>query len=132
VASIAPTLLELAGLSRATTMMEPLLPGLGHDSTGEKQPIHVSCRDQLALRYGRYKLIATRNKRYRDEVYDLASDPAESENVALQRPEITTKLQQLAAAYWEQAPAVEKEAQGKARLLDETTRERLRALGYLE
>jgi arylsulfatase A-like enzyme len=129
VASIAPTLLELVGLSRAPTMVEPLLPGLGLDSHGAKQPIHVSCRDQLGLRFGRYKLVSKRNKSYRNEVYDLVNDPAESENVVRKHPEVTAQLRQLAAAYWKQTPATKKQPQRETQILDETTRGRLRALG---
>jgi hypothetical protein len=68
-------------------------------------------------------------------VYDLENDPAEIENVAGKHPALTAKLRQLAEAYWEPNPPfpqAEEEMPVQEQLLDESTRERLRALGYLE
>jgi arylsulfatase A-like enzyme len=133
VGSIAPTLLALAGLPHPASMVLPLLPGLGLDSGRGTEPVYVSCENQLAVRSGRYKLITIRNGTPIDEVYDLENDPGERENLAGERPALTAELRRLAGAYWQQARL---EAQGKPpgeeRVIDEITRERLRALGYLE
>jgi arylsulfatase A-like enzyme len=135
VGSIAPTLLALADLPRPPSMVLPLLPGLGLDGGRNEEPVYVSCGDQIAVRSGRYKLVSTRHRPRIDEVYDLENDPAEIENVAGKHPALTAKLRQLAEAYWEPNPPfpqAEEEMPVQEQLLDESTRERLRALGYLE
>jgi len=64
-----------------------------------------------------------------EELYDLDSDPEESENVIAQHPALASKLRERLAAYAQ--PAAADDAVSEIEL-DEAARERLRALGYLE
>jgi arylsulfatase A-like enzyme len=132
VASIAPTLLALVDLPRPASMTMPPLPGLGLVGSEREGPIYVSCGKRLALRDGRYKLIGTGPVRLSYELYDLENDPAETENLSRKRPALVDRLHELALAYWGETPVEEKRPQGKERVLDKATRERIRALGYQE
>lgn len=133
VGSIAPTLLALAGLPLPAEMELPPLPGLGLAAGQKEESIYAGCGDWLAVRSGRYKLIAHRGHLRYGKAYDLERDPGETENVADEHASTAAELRNLARAYWARLPSEEGgKTPGTKRILDETTRERLRALGYLE
>jgi arylsulfatase A-like enzyme len=134
---IAPTLLELAGVSHAFGHGTSLVPsmrgsaraapravfGFGKRESSAWEPLRLGL---ASVRTGRFKLIEIGNG-HSYELFDLASDPVEQRNVAAQRADVIADLKveierELAVA-GEPAPAA------RARL-DEATRQRLRQLGY--
>jgi arylsulfatase A-like enzyme len=62
--------------------------------------VHQAAQGMLAIRHGKWKLIfnGTLEKPF-DELYDLASDLGEKENVAVKNPEIVTRLTNLMTAF---------------------------------
>jgi hypothetical protein len=67
------------------------------------------------------------------ELYDLDADPAESENLASQHPEILERLrQELNNWYLENTRRAEIGPELDFESLDPRSREMLKALGYLE
>jgi arylsulfatase A-like enzyme len=99
-----PTLTKLAGYSPKQNLkwdgqdVWPLL-------TGEvKQPAPRVLywvgpgRRSSAVRFGDWKLIVTTGKDAKPELFNLAADPAEKENLAAQQPERLAQLQKLLAA----------------------------------
>ncbi len=149
---VAPTLLALAGLPPADGMDGRPLPGLGFDSRAADAPLFVHCEGELAVRAGRYKLLTDRAGES-PALYDLEADPGERTNLLASKPEVAAALQRHAAAYWQRvtpataatapatapagatAPAAAtpaSDAQPADAEIDEATRERLRALGYIE
>ena len=91
---------------------------------------------RIALRTGRHKLVLSRiDVRPEDpvvELYDLAMDPGERNNLASQSPELVSRLRKDLAG---QADRLDAAGRADFRVADEVTpvlRERLRALGYLD
>jgi arylsulfatase A-like enzyme len=80
-----------------------------------------------SVRKGRYKLVHEANH---DTValYDLASDPAEQHDVAVEHPEVVAELR---AALEARTAAIGEAGSGPAAELDPEEAERLRALGYI-
>ena len=97
---IAPTLLELAGLTAPTTFNaepRPSFPGRSlvatftSDATPPGEPIFFKHQDNRALRYGDWKITAAgANSKW--ELYNLATDRSEMYDLAAQHPD---KLQEL-------------------------------------
>ncbi|MDH3519842.1 MAG: sulfatase-like hydrolase/transferase [Myxococcales bacterium] len=82
----------------------------------------------VAVREGSYRLIHDVRDPSADELYDLAADPQEFEDIAAQSPELTARLAAVARRHFERdtawpggAPRVE---------LDDMSLRQLRALGY--
>ena len=125
---IAPTILGGLGLPLPPWMEGAVLPGLGVRGE-EPHPIYVQCGDVLGIRDGRYKLITSLSARFADEVYDLDADPAERIDVAGRGERAEEDLRARAAGYWRQAAGAE--LPKPMNRVDEETRARLRALGYL-
>ena len=98
----------------------------------ESKPVYVHCGDQLAVRVGRNKLITSRTGAFPDEMYDLRDDPAEKKNAFGQDPAADELLRTWARSYWNAASADASKPEQAVPQLDEKTKERLRALGYLE
>jgi len=101
---VLPTLAELAGVQPPGDIdgisIVPTL--LGEEAAGRRQQQHRflywEYGAQVAVRAGNFKAVRPgRNKPF--ELYDLAEDPAELNNIAAQRPEIVAKL----AAYAQQS-----------------------------
>jgi arylsulfatase A-like enzyme/tetratricopeptide (TPR) repeat protein len=132
-ADAAPTLLELAAL--------PPLPGAGGHSlapalrNGGGSPRAAAWVETLAtqLDMGWSPLLGVRTSTHKyirapePELYDLASDPAELENLAALRPELVAELDRVVE---EQTLAARPVA--STRTLDAEERARLEALGYLQ
>jgi hypothetical protein len=104
------------------------LPGLGLKDDGPG-PVYVEC-DYLAVRRGEDKLITARGKPLSDEVYDLSTDPAERRDLGDRDEAALESLRALAKNHWERSPS--KDAGPTLPEIDDDTKERLRALGYLE
>ncbi len=146
---IAPTVLGYAGLSPSESLRgESLAPLL---SDGAAPPIRPLFADHTRLyagmvRDGPWKLIVSRpemkakaiaagvQKRVlvrihpdAQELYDLASDPGETRNLADSQAAITERLQRLGT---ERFPPETRTP--SARAVDAETSERLRALGYTD
>jgi hypothetical protein len=87
-ADLMPTLLELAGATPppglSGTSLIPLLEGAGK---GEGRPIFCESRGAaVAARDGTWSYVGWRGTR-EEELYDLASDPGETRNLAEEMPE---------------------------------------------
>jgi len=98
-----PTLAELAGADTPDDLdglsMVPEL--LGEEAVGRPQPTHdmlyFEFKDQVAVRAGRWKAI--RPDRGADwELYDLESNPSESDDLAARHPERLAKMRRFAKA----------------------------------
>jgi hypothetical protein len=85
---------------------------------------------EYAARGVRWKLVKLPRLEggYRRALYDLASDPQETIDVAARFPAELEQLERALAAFMDSAQA----AQREARAPDRTTQESLRALGYVE
>jgi arylsulfatase A-like enzyme len=129
---VAPTLLSLAGLTPPPGMQGYGLPGLGLASRPPSTPVFVHCDQNLAVRVGHYKLITSRKAGATDAVYDLDRDPDERENILAKSEAMTHLLREYAAEYWEKGSARAGGTEDKLEGLDEKSRERLRALGYVQ
>jgi arylsulfatase A-like enzyme len=136
IVDIAPSLLGAAGI----TPTNPL-PGYDLARHWQKGDVSGSLRatyaqsapamngDWLrAVRRGRYKLIINTKLGTR-ELYDLSADPAEAQNLAESRPDLTQELAALLDDFERRHPDPQREPEFE---IDEGTRERLRALGYTE
>jgi arylsulfatase A-like enzyme len=130
---VAPTALALLGLPSEAWMQGRLLPDLGLAAapSGDR-PVYVHCGDALAVRRGPFKLITSRAARYPDELYDLAQDAHEQHKLADHDTE-RAQLRADAAQFWTQAVGLSSPPPwAPAQQLDESTKERLRALGYIK
>jgi len=139
---LAPTLLELAGITPPSEMeARSLLPLLRGEQT--ERYVFMECGYQrdymLAVWHRQWKLIHIPSPIDRQfmtgaeyELYDLRHDPGELDNVYSSRPQVAAKLRRVLAEW--SAPWRERAYRWpvvRGQLLDEETRERLRALGYL-
>lgn len=132
---VAPTLLALAGLPRPEGMDGRPLPQLGFDSRPADAPVFAQCNDELAVRVGRHKLLTSRAPEGTTLLFDLQADPGEKANLLPNEKATAASLQRHAADYWRRAPApaaAAKAGKPAVKELDEGTKERLRALGYIE
>jgi len=99
---VMPTLAELAGAEPPADIdgisIVPTL--LGEDVVGRKQPQHKFLYwehgSQVAVRMGDFKAVRPgKNKPF--ELYDLAADPGEQDNIAAARPGLVARLSGYAA-----------------------------------
>jgi arylsulfatase A-like enzyme len=127
---LAPTALDLMTLPPAAWMPGKPLPGLGlAGATPPETPLMIGCDDMLAVRIGDRKLITSKKSAFPDEVYDLRKDPGERNELTADKA--TAELRKQAAAYWGLGTG-QFESENALDELDEKTRERLRALGYIQ
>jgi arylsulfatase A-like enzyme len=140
---VAPTLLALAGLPP-----DPALPGrdlsaelLGGGGTLPDRPIFVEHANDAAVAVvdGRWKLILATTDHLEEgslvyrhpgvELYDLATDPGETSNLAGTETERARQLLE-AARRWMSTDR--RAGPGPGRGLDPALREQLQALGYIQ
>ncbi|MFC5193357.1 arylsulfatase [Algoriphagus aquatilis] len=104
---IMPTLAELAGATYPKMVKgkavlpaagESLLPALRMEKTARQQPIFWEWSVGRAIRKGDWKLVA-HGKNSPWELYDLASDPFETENLAEKLPQLVTEMDKLFQAW---------------------------------
>jgi arylsulfatase A-like enzyme/Tfp pilus assembly protein PilF len=132
---VAPTILDLAGLPPLPDVEgKSLVPLLRDPSTSlglVNYAESFSTREDFG--WSEVRSVATDSWKYvlvpREELYDLAADPGELENLAAAKPEVVRELRALLEERIRQDEARKGEA---ARLdVDEETRAKLEALGYL-
>lgn len=134
--SVVPTMLELAGVDLESHPLQaaPLAPSKGgeHDAVFAEVELRSKRKrtNKRSLTRGRFKLIHDiLAKDY--ELYDLARDPGETENVVRTQPEIFVSLREELARVTrfarEQKAAVREAAEPTP-----DTMEALRSLGYVE
>jgi arylsulfatase A-like enzyme len=129
-ADVAATLAELAG-AEALPGQGLLRPAPRGDAPGARPLYAETLAPRLdfgwselrSLREGRYKYI----RAPRAEIYDIATDPAESRNLLESRPEIAARM----SAALDAALGAFGDAESRRRP-DPETAERLRALGYVQ
>jgi arylsulfatase A-like enzyme/Flp pilus assembly protein TadD len=130
-ADVMPTVLELAGLPAPPAATgASLLPAL-RGTVASEQPVAwvETLATQLELGWSPLLGVRTADYKYlrapRPELYELASDPGETKNLAAQQPEVAARLDALVSAHAAQQRVTPNLA------LDAETAEQLRALGYL-
>jgi arylsulfatase A-like enzyme len=153
--SVAATVLDLAGLEPLPTFQTtslaplttdpsrsagPILSELhpmkmdGAHATGSTDPLMQTDRRYRVFRDGALKLVeASTGERW---LFDLAADPGETRDVAAERPAdlaiVAAHLHEVSVAI--DLPALDRPllAEGEQPDVDDATRERLQALGYVE
>jgi arylsulfatase A-like enzyme len=134
---VMPTVFEALGLGRAFPFQgRNVLPVI--QGSGEVENDRVLIAEQIAMtrvRKGNWSCIFSPSGTIRDELYNLADDPQQLHNLAQQQPEKVKELKQLYAKMLISS----KEISAKFTLdsssrpeLDETTKEQLEALGYVQ
>jgi Tfp pilus assembly protein PilF len=122
---VAPTILDALGLSRPIEMRgQSLITGKSTDETYSESLYardHFGCAALRTLRVGRYKYIDAPNP----ELYDLWSDPGESQNLYTAQQSLAIDLRKRIMALVVSAPT------GKARPPTSDAVNALRSLGYL-
>lgn len=128
---VSPTILDALGidvaLGRGTSLLDGELPNdrvaaqvLGSFATAQRR--------RLAITDGHWRLRMRGTSQI--GLFDLASDPGESNNVADAHPEIVAGLRARYDAFMNRAPA--RALDGMQRKLDDRTRRGLGVLGYTE
>jgi arylsulfatase len=122
IVDIAPTVLELAKVQYPQThrdvrvgelVGQSLLPILQGESVVRTEPIYYNYASNLGLEIGNAKLLSYRGGPW--ELYNLGTDPFETENLAASYPE---KVQEMAEEWMriakevDQAPARDRQARG--------------------
>ena len=147
---LAPTLLDLAGVpAPASFQGRSFLPALLGEAGAEEEPVFAEAMHSggRASRMGvpdRFRVMACRTPEWKlladdegptEELYDLAGDPGERNDLVMERPEIAASLRRLLRDHQElvrRAAAAHGGARGgRVDGGDEELRRRLAALGYL-
>ncbi len=131
-----PTVLDLLGIPAPAGMQGRSLAGLLRGETVEDlscySEIEWSGKQYDSLRKGDRKLIRAIGGT--SWLYDLASDPGETTDLAARDPETTAamigEIERIRSLFLESK--LEREKDEESEILDETTRDRLKALGYIE
>jgi arylsulfatase A-like enzyme len=124
---LAPTLLELLGVSAPESFEGRSLASTFATNAGDEAAFSQTASfygPRFAVRSGPHKLIVSPEDD-EEELFDLTADPGETTNVIAEHPEIAERLRHQLWSTLEQANDTSAE-------LDAETRERLRAMGYLD
>jgi len=126
VTSVGGTILALLGLE--ASLPEPPLPGLALDGGGPAT-VYVDAQRLLAVREGRWKLIAARGRGRGAVLFDVEADPDEGSDRSHREVQVRQRLEALAHRYWDAAGPASAET-GTAPTPE--IEEQLRQLGYVE
>ena len=101
----------------------------------ENRPLISEQKGQVRVRVNQFALVFSTNGEFPDRLYNLKTDPLELENIATKHPQIIEKMK----LHYYQMIVRDKNLsaqfvleEGKKHVMDESTREQLRALGYLD
>jgi arylsulfatase A-like enzyme len=128
-----PTLVDMMGLRNVSGLRGRSLLPLIHGGTLPPRPILAETYrpeaplDLKAIVAEAHKYIATLGEAPAEELYDLAVDPSELDNLVEQQPQLTSRLRET----MESELATASQGQAEQAELTEEDKERLRALGYL-
>jgi arylsulfatase A-like enzyme len=131
---VAPTLLDLLGLPPLEAVQGTSLVSLFDDPGGDLRVTSYGESLEPTLAFGSSVLRFVREGRWKyihklePELYDLASDPRELDNLASKRPERVEQLRGRLEALVAEAPPPPEDAR---RTMDEEAVAQLRALGYV-
>ncbi len=96
VLDIVPTLLDVVGIKHPTPARPldgiSLLPLFTENLTQREKPIPFRHTGKAAIIDNRYKLLTTKLGSGKFELYDLIDDPAETNNVFAEKPELSNRL----------------------------------------
>ena len=131
---IMPTMLELAGIDIPSEVQgnsllpvfsgKPMPDGFAYSETFYPR-FHYGWSELTSIQEGRYKLIIAPEL----ELYDLTADPAEQTNLAQSLPQETRRLVSLAERFIEETGRDAYKLD--YRQMDEDSRQKLAALGYI-
>jgi arylsulfatase A-like enzyme len=145
---IFPTILEEAGIESSSSGVGLRKLSQGDDE-GEPRAIlsefkwllDNETRVKISFRTPELKYIATvsippekdasLDMLQEEELYDLAVDPGERHDVSSTRPDAIGAFQQMLLDYLERSQNIQATAHGEEVILDESTKEKLRELGYV-
>jgi arylsulfatase A-like enzyme len=131
---LVPTILALVGVPAPPELEGIALPVLGSEEApidgAATRAIFVQCDAHLVVREGDHKLITARGHPASDELYDLRRDPRERASLVITSPDQLAALRARANDYWQGTPP-RKDPPVPLEQMDDATRERLRALGYV-
>jgi arylsulfatase A-like enzyme len=136
---VAPTILALTGTPPPADfgLDASLAPYAGRDVLTPSSPdvalpafASLQPQGQEAVRHPDQKLIAAPFEPVAEQLFDLATDPAERTNVVATRPDEATRLRAELAAWRETAARAATRAEAAA--MSEDHKAALRALGYIE
>lgn len=133
-----PTMLDLFGIEASRNphaQGKSVLPHLflAGEDPGSEVITHTTHRSDFSLRTGRYKYIGSADES--DQLYDILTDPGETRSLHLEQPVLTGYLRSRVKSF--QAEQLEKLRKfgihpAEAPTIDQDTREKLKALGYVE
>ncbi|HSM55567.1 MAG TPA: sulfatase [Candidatus Sulfomarinibacteraceae bacterium] len=139
-----PTLLALCrcpapGSGNGLSRMEgtSLVP-LWHQPAGSYEVTEAICEmhrppwHRIAVRTSRHKYIWDNKQPQQPELYDLQADPAETTDVAADQAQRAEEFEAVVRRHLERVALTEPSELPDALELDDTTRRRLRALGYVD
>lgn len=126
---LAPTILRGLGQPVPSWIEGGPLPGLGL-APDQARTIQVQCGEFFAFRAGRHKLITSLTESFPDEVYDLDADAGETHDLAGAGHAAERELKALTGDFLRRTMG--KEPPAPVGELDDATRARLRALGYVD
>jgi arylsulfatase A-like enzyme len=134
-----PTVLEYAGIGDPGKIQGHSLMPLLNGTAAASGPVHAELdidphprfkafrRAQEMILHDTDKYIASSDRD--NMLFDLQSDPSESTNILSTRPEQATALREALELYFRGLAKIEG---GPGRTIDNETREKLKALGYVE
>jgi hypothetical protein len=100
----------------------------------ENRPLISEQKDQVRVRVNQFAMVFSTNGNFPDRLYNLKTDPLELEKIATKKPQIIEKMklhyyQMIVRSKNLSAQFVLEES--KKHVMDEDTREQLKALGYV-
>lgn len=133
---VMPTIFELLKIQRTGVEFQgkSIVPLIQNPKTFDKNRALISEeRDQVRVRVGDMALVFSPNGRFTEQLYNLALDPSEMVNIAAKNPQISQRLKR---PYYKMIGESKNVAShfletGKKPVLDEETKDQLRALGYV-